>query len=57
MSRIDKLHAGWMMDSAYRKEYDALEGQFALAVRAPERDSERTPAPSEARPADTKRRP
>lgn len=32
MSRIRDLHAGWMKDPAYRKEYDALEGEFALAA-------------------------
>lgn len=32
MSRIDELHTGWMSDPAYRKEYDALEGEFALAA-------------------------
>lgn len=32
MSRIDELHKGWMQDPAYRKEYDALEGEFALAA-------------------------
>lgn len=32
MSRIDELHTGWMKDPAYRKEYDALEGEFALAT-------------------------
>lgn len=32
MSRIDELHKGWMKDPAYRAEYDALEGEFALAA-------------------------
>jgi len=32
MSRIDELHKGWMKDPAYRTEYDALEGEFALAA-------------------------
>jgi transcriptional regulator with XRE-family HTH domain len=32
MSRIRDLHTGWMDDPAYRKEYDALEGEFALAA-------------------------
>jgi transcriptional regulator with XRE-family HTH domain len=32
MSRIDELHTGWLKDPAYRKEYDALEGEFALAA-------------------------
>ncbi len=32
MSRIRDLHAGWMKDPAYRQEYDALEGEFALAA-------------------------
>ncbi len=32
MSRIDELHTGWMKDSAYRPEYDSLEGEFALAA-------------------------
>jgi len=32
VSRIRDLHASWMNDPAYRKEYDALEGEFALAA-------------------------
>ena len=32
MSRINDLHTGWMRDPAYRKEYDALEGEFAIAA-------------------------
>lgn len=32
MSRIDELHTGWLKDPAYRKEYDALEGEFAVAL-------------------------
>ena len=32
MSRIDELHKGWMNDPAYRTEYGALEGGFALAA-------------------------
>lgn len=32
MSRIDKLHKGWMKDPAYRAEYDALEDEFTLAA-------------------------
>ena len=32
MSRIDELHTGWLKNPAYRKEYDALEGEFALAA-------------------------
>ncbi len=32
MSRIRDLHTGWMNDPAYRTEYDALEGEFALAT-------------------------
>ncbi len=31
MSRMNDLHDGWMNDSAYRKEYEALDGEFALA--------------------------
>ena len=31
MTRIRDLHAGWMADPTYPKEYDALEGEFALA--------------------------
>jgi transcriptional regulator with XRE-family HTH domain len=31
MSRIRDLHTGWMKDPAYRGEYEALEGEFALA--------------------------
>jgi transcriptional regulator with XRE-family HTH domain len=32
MSRIRDLHAGWMKDRAYRKEYEALEEEFSLAA-------------------------
>lgn len=32
MSRIDELHTGWLKDPAYRKEYEALEGEFVLAA-------------------------
>jgi hypothetical protein len=32
MSRIEELHEGWMNNPAYRKEYDALEGEFALVA-------------------------
>jgi transcriptional regulator with XRE-family HTH domain len=32
VSRVEELHEGWMKDSAYRKEYGALEGEFALAA-------------------------
>jgi len=32
VSRIRDLHGSWMNDPAYRKEYDALEGAFALAA-------------------------
>ena len=32
MSRIGDLHTGWINDPAYRKEFDALEGEFALAT-------------------------
>jgi ribosome-binding protein aMBF1 (putative translation factor) len=28
---IDELHRKWMQDPEYRKEYDALEEEFALA--------------------------
>jgi ribosome-binding protein aMBF1 (putative translation factor) len=31
MTQIRDLHTGWMKDADYRKEYDALEGEFALA--------------------------
>jgi transcriptional regulator with XRE-family HTH domain len=31
MSKIRDLHAEWMKDPEYRKEYDALEEEFALA--------------------------
>jgi transcriptional regulator with XRE-family HTH domain len=31
MKKISDLHKGWMKDAAYRKEYDALEEEFALA--------------------------
>jgi ribosome-binding protein aMBF1 (putative translation factor) len=32
MSRIDDLHTNRLKDPAYRKEYDALEGEFAVAA-------------------------
>jgi len=31
MKRIRDLHAGWMKDPVYRREYEALEDEFALA--------------------------
>jgi ribosome-binding protein aMBF1 (putative translation factor) len=31
MTRIRDLHKKWMRDPTYRKEYEALEGEFALA--------------------------
>jgi transcriptional regulator with XRE-family HTH domain len=30
MIKFDTLHKKWMKDPAYRKEYDALEEEFAL---------------------------
>jgi hypothetical protein len=30
MTRVDDLHKGWMKDSAYRREYEALEEEFSL---------------------------
>lgn len=32
MTAIRDLHAGWMKDPAYRREYEALESEFALAT-------------------------
>ena len=32
MTRIKDLHRKWMKDPEYRKEYDALEPEFALAA-------------------------
>ncbi len=32
MTRLKDLHRKWMKDPEYRKEYDALEGEFALAA-------------------------
>ncbi len=32
MTDIRDLHTGWLDDPAYRKEYDALEGEFAFAA-------------------------
>jgi transcriptional regulator with XRE-family HTH domain len=32
MTRIKDLHKAWMKDPHYRKEYDALEEEFALAA-------------------------
>jgi ribosome-binding protein aMBF1 (putative translation factor) len=29
---VRDLHADWMKDPAYQREYDALEGEFALAT-------------------------
>jgi transcriptional regulator with XRE-family HTH domain len=31
MKKISTLHNEWMKDATYRKEYDALEEEFALA--------------------------
>lgn len=31
MRKVTGLHKTWMKDAAYRKEYDALEEEFALA--------------------------
>jgi len=31
MTKIRDLHAKWMKDEEYRKEYDALEVEFSLA--------------------------
>jgi ribosome-binding protein aMBF1 (putative translation factor) len=30
MTKITDLHKNWMKDAAYRKEYDALEEEFAI---------------------------
>ena len=32
MKKISTMHKNWMKDKAYRKEYDALEAEFALLV-------------------------
>jgi len=32
MIKISALHKKWMKDAEYRKEYDALEEEFALAA-------------------------
>jgi len=32
VSRVRDLHTRWMKEPAYRKEYDALEEEFALAA-------------------------
>jgi transcriptional regulator with XRE-family HTH domain len=32
MTRIKDLHRKWMKDPEYRKEYDGLEAEFALAA-------------------------
>lgn len=32
MIRFNTLHKNWMKDPAYRKEYEALEEEFALAA-------------------------
>ena len=31
MTKMKQLHAEWLKDPEYRKEYDALEEEFALA--------------------------
>jgi transcriptional regulator with XRE-family HTH domain len=31
MKKISTLHSEWVKDASYRKEYDALEEEFALA--------------------------
>lgn len=31
MTKLKDLHAGWMKDNDYRREYDALESEFTLA--------------------------
>jgi transcriptional regulator with XRE-family HTH domain len=31
MKKISTLHSDWMKDANYRKEYDALEEEFAMA--------------------------
>lgn len=31
MTKLSNLHKKWLKDPAYRKEYDALEEEFALA--------------------------
>ncbi|MBV8755435.1 MAG: helix-turn-helix transcriptional regulator [Hyphomicrobiales bacterium] len=31
MTRVDVLHKKWLKDAEYRREYDALEEEFALA--------------------------
>jgi transcriptional regulator with XRE-family HTH domain len=32
MTKLKDLHKKWMKDAAYRQEYGALEGEFALAA-------------------------
>ena len=32
MTKVRELHKKWMKDPAYRKEYDALEEEFALML-------------------------
>jgi transcriptional regulator with XRE-family HTH domain len=32
VTKIRDLHANWMNDPGYRQEYDALEGEFAVAA-------------------------
>ena len=32
MTKISTLHKKWMKDPGYRKEYDALEEEFALIL-------------------------
>jgi CO/xanthine dehydrogenase Mo-binding subunit len=36
MTTIKSLHEKWMKDAEYRKEYEALEEEFALAQAAAE---------------------
>jgi transcriptional regulator with XRE-family HTH domain len=30
--RVDDVHAGWMKDSKYRREYEALNAEFSLVA-------------------------
>lgn len=32
MTRVKDLHKKWMKDPEYRRQYDALDGEFALAA-------------------------
>jgi hypothetical protein len=44
MKKISSLHNKWMKDPSYRKKYEALEEEFALASENVPQTSKRKPA-------------